>query len=148
MAQIQTIAAGDVTVKKIIGALTVDEWLRDVDDFFLSHHVTKNLVLDLSEGSLEHLTYDDIIRITDRVRMYAHSRAGGKTAIVAPTDLEYGISRILGAFAKIRAVPFDTQVFRTLSEAAEWIGVEKLPSLEEDACGAVHWANAIINRNR
>jgi hypothetical protein len=132
MAAIKTTVSGDVTVKKVIGALTVDEWLRDVDDFYLGHHVTKHLVLDLSRGSLVHLTHDDIRIITDRVRMHAPARPGGKTAIVAPTDLEYGICRMFDIFVEMADVPLDRQTFRTLKEAAKWIGVDRLPSFDDE----------------
>jgi hypothetical protein len=52
-------------------------------------------------------------------------------SIVAPADLEYGISRMLSTFAELIDIPFDTQAFRTLSEAAKWIGVDKLPSIDD-----------------
>jgi len=130
MAEIATVVSGDVTVKKVIGALTVDEWLREMDNFYLGRHVTKNVILDLSRGSLKHVTYDNLRIITDHVRTYAHTRTGGKTAIVAPTDVDYGISRMFNALTEIEDIAFYTQTFRNFSEAAKWVGSEKLPSIE------------------
>ncbi len=130
MAEIKTITSGEVTMRKIIGVVTADELVNAVLDSFAGH-VTKNVVWDLSMGSVEQLTSDDLRSIADLVRTHAHTRIGGKTAIVAPADLEYGMSRMLSTFAELIDVPFDTQAFRTLSEAAKWIGVNKLPTIDD-----------------
>ena len=93
--------------------------------------MTKNVVWDLSIGRVEQLTSDDLRSIAELVRTHAHARVGGKTAIVAPHDLEYGMCRMLSTFAELIDIPFDTRTFRTLSEAAKWIGVDKLLSIDD-----------------
>jgi hypothetical protein len=129
---ITTFVSGELTVKEFIGIVTVDECLRDVEDFHQDDRITRNLVLYASGGSLGHLTSDCLRRIARSVRMYAHVRAGGKTAFVAPTDLEYAICRVLVVYIESTSFTPNIRVFRTLSEAAKWIGVDQLPFLNDD----------------
>ncbi len=130
MAEIKTVISGEVTMRKIVGVVTADELLNAVLDAYAGH-ITKDVVWDLSTGSVGQLTSDDLRAIADLVRTHAYTRVGGKTAIVAPADLEYGISRMLSTFGELIDLPLDTQVFRTLSEAAKWIGVDKLPTIDD-----------------
>lgn len=131
MAEIKTVVSGDLTIRKITGAITAAELLKAVRQFYAGH-ITKNVMWDISESSLGQLTSEHIRSIAELVHMYAEARIGGKTAIVAPADLEYGISRMLSILAELIDIPFDTQTFRTLSEATEWMGVDKLPTFDAD----------------
>ena len=131
MRGIHTSVSGDLTVKEFIGIVTVDECLRDVEDFHLDDHITRNLVLYASRGSLGHLTSDSLRRIARSIRRHAHVRTAGKTAFVAPTDLEYAICRVLVVYIESTSFTPDIRVFRTLSEAAKWIGVDHLPFMND-----------------
>jgi hypothetical protein len=50
--------------------------------------------------------------------------AGLRTAIVAPTDLLYGFSRMYQSLAELREAPSTIEVFRTVEEAREWLGLK------------------------
>ncbi len=50
--------------------------------------------------------------------------AGMRTAIVASTDLLYGFSRMYQTFAELRKSPLTVEVFRTVGEAREWLGLQ------------------------
>ena len=85
----------------------------------------------MSAASLEQLNFEDLDRLGDFVMRYAHLRAGGKTAIVAARDLEYGVGRTIDSLAESKNSPITTHTFRSLSEAGEWIGEDELSSKEE-----------------
>jgi len=50
--------------------------------------------------------------------------AGMRTAIVASTDLLFGFSRMYQALAELRRSPLTVEVFRTVEEAREWLGLQ------------------------
>jgi hypothetical protein len=57
----------------------------------------------------------------------AHSEklAGMRTAIVAPTDLLYGFSRMYQSLAELRKSPLTIEIFRNEKEAREWLGLDE-----------------------
>ncbi|MGD0584608.1 MAG: hypothetical protein ABSA86_02380 [Oryzomonas sp.] len=123
MAEIKTFISGVLTIRKIIGMVSSDELINALHRYYTGH-ITKNLLWDLTNGSVDKLTTGDIKHISQLVLQHAQTRIGGKTAIVAPSDVDYGMSRMLNTYAEIGNIPFETQVFRTQSEAAKWIGVD------------------------
>jgi hypothetical protein len=60
-----------------------------------------------------------LIVATDR--SHRDKLAGMRTAIVAPTDLLYGYSRMYEIFAELGESPVTIEVFRTIDEAREWL---------------------------
>ncbi len=123
MAEFRTIVTKEMTVKKVSGSATAHEIIRNIVNFY-SIHPTLYMLWDLSEASLELLTSEDLRRIADIVQLYAHLRNGGKTAIVAPRDLEYWISKALLTKDNICDIPFEIEVFRKISDAEEWLGID------------------------
>lgn len=129
MAEINTFISGELTIKKIIGEVTADELMNALRQFYTGH-ITKNVVWDLTNGSAGKLMPINIEHIAELVLQHAHVRIGGKAAIVAPNDLNYGMSRMFNTYAELGSIPFETQIFRTLSEAGLWMGVDALSAIE------------------
>jgi hypothetical protein len=129
MAEIKTIVSEDVTMQKVIGIPTGYEFMTFLKEFYAGHP-TKFVVWDLSACSLAHVTANDLRQIVSFVRSYEHTRLGGKTAIVAPYALEYGISRMLHAFAEIQHIPSELQIFRNFTDAAQWLEMVELPIID------------------
>lgn len=46
-------------------------------------------------------------------------RIGGRCAVVAPTDVLYGLSRLAGTYAELSGI--ETRVFRDAAEAIAWL---------------------------
>ena len=46
-----------------------------------------------------------------------------RVAVVASTDLTYGLSRVAETYGELAALPSDFRVFRTLAEALGWLAV-------------------------
>jgi hypothetical protein len=50
--------------------------------------------------------------------------AGMRTAVVASRDFIFGFARMYKSLAEIEGSPATVQVFRTFSEARQWLGLE------------------------
>jgi hypothetical protein len=50
--------------------------------------------------------------------------AGMRTAIVASIDLMYGFARMYQTLAELQGSPLTVEVFRTVGEAREWLGLQ------------------------
>ena len=59
---------------------------------------------------------------------HSEKLAGMRTAIVAPTDLLYGFSRMYQSLVEVRNAPSTVEVFRAEKEAREWLGLESVES--------------------
>jgi len=74
---------------------------------------------------LRELTGPDLRRIADFVKPRVQAREGGRTAIVAETSLEFGFGRMLSNLGEAKEIPVTVQIFRTLREAAGWLGFDE-----------------------
>ncbi len=130
MGDIKITVSGDVTTIRVVGVVTADEVLHVVGKSYAGH-VTNNVIWVIPKGSARKLTSDDLRDLARFVLARSHERAGGKTALVAPDDFEFGMGRMASAFAELIGTPVEVRTFRTLSEAAEWMGVAQLPAIED-----------------
>ena len=79
------------------------------------------LMYDVSRSeSLATRSTDEIRKVAEFLGSYA-DRIGGRVAVVAPSDVHFGLSRI-GA-ARSESIGVDAQIFRTAAEALKWLGV-------------------------
>ena len=69
---------------------------------------TPNHLWDMREADLTRLTSEDVKRIALFAKNYAPARVGGKTAVVAPQDIAFGLSRMFGVFVESPATLRDT----------------------------------------
>jgi len=118
----------DKTKKLIIytltGELTLDEIQSTIKSFWEAHELTLNALWDARSAKLTNLKSSDMESLTALIGQYRHrfkERKGGKSAIVASSDLQYGLSRIVGAFYTIENFPTQLQTFRQIDEAMEWL---------------------------
>jgi len=118
----------DKTKKLIIytltGELTLDEIQSTIKSFWEAHELTLNALWDARSAKLTNLKSSDMESLTALIGQYRHrfkERKGGKSAVVASSDLQYGLSRIVGAFYTIENFPTQLQTFRQIDEAMEWL---------------------------
>jgi hypothetical protein len=71
------------------------------------------------QGSPSSLELNIQIDIANREKL-----VGMRTAIVAGNDLLYGFSRMYQSLAEVRESPLTVEVFRTVEEAREWLGLQ------------------------
>jgi hypothetical protein len=78
-------------------------------------------LLDVTRSeSLSTRPTDDLRSITEFMGRRA-GKIGKRCAILATTDLHYGLMRMAGVFAEEYGV--EVKVFRRLEEALDWLGV-------------------------
>ena len=91
-------------------------------------------LIDMTE--VEHIALPSPQRVVDLAELSAGMDASGgkgrrpaRMAIVAPTDLAFGLGRMYQAYRAMKSegVPRHVGVFRTMAEALEFLGIEGGP---------------------
>jgi hypothetical protein len=80
-----------------------------------------NVLCDIRDARPD-LAPGDIRRIVEFVSRHRDARGGGKSAVVASRDVDYGMARI--AQVHVEPLGVELAVFRDLQEADEWLGAE------------------------
>ena len=83
---------------------------------------TRWVLWDLSRADTKNVPVDEVddiaqLRLENIIQM-----GGGKTAVVAPKDLDFGMARMLQA--KAIGAPRHLMVFRTMDEAWDWMKMQ------------------------
>jgi hypothetical protein len=60
------------------------------------------------------------------------SRLVGKTAFIVPTDLAFGLTRVLDTLVSLSGSEVEFKGFRDTSSAYKWLGFEEIPSQTRD----------------
>ncbi len=110
----------NLTIYTCKGQISVDEIGKKVKSFY-EGTPSRNVIWDFTEADLSSITADEISALASGVKRLAHSREGGKTAIMAPEDISYGFGRMYQIFAEIYAQIADIGVFRSKLEAERWL---------------------------
>ncbi|MCJ7538520.1 MAG: hypothetical protein MUO88_02535 [Desulfobacterales bacterium] len=114
----------NLTTYALTGELTLDDIQSTLKAFWEAHELTLNTLWDARNAKLTNLESSDMERITALIGQYTHrfeERKGGKSAVVASSDLQYGLSRILGTLYEVEDFPTQLKIFRIKDEAVEWL---------------------------
>jgi hypothetical protein len=108
------------------GELSFDEITKNIASFYDSSP-TLNALLDVNHASMNTISLSQIEQIAELLQRLRIARKGGRTAIVAATDLNFGLARMLEAMASgPDQNPFDeTRVFRNIKDASSWLAKEE-----------------------
>jgi hypothetical protein len=102
----------------------VREFMAAMDDPECPRPVA--LLVDVSRsGSLATRSVEDIRRVAERLGDYKE-RVGGRCAVLAASDVNFGLSRLGSVYSE--GVGVSTSVFRDLPEALAWLGVTRPPT--------------------
>ena len=110
----------DLTVFIVIGRVTAKEIVAAIHDFY-KNAVTSNILWDLNKSDLRESISADVERIADLSVEYAAKRPAGKTALVGSDDFTFGISRMYEMTKETSKLPFQTQAFRDIQAAYQWL---------------------------
>ncbi len=114
----------NLTIYTLFGDLTSDDIQIAIKSFWEAHDLTLKGLWDARSAKLTNLKSSDMENIAVFVGRFRHrfeERKGGKSAIVASTDLQYGLSRILKSLYDIEDFPTQLKIFRIMNEAMEWL---------------------------
>lgn len=112
--------ANDLTHFTLSGKVDTTEVKQAIEAFY-SGQVTKRVLWDLTDSDVSELSKPEVESIASTPRAAQQQRQLGKTALVAPEDLAYGLSRMYQALTHLENLPFETQVFRDKDEAMNWL---------------------------
>jgi hypothetical protein len=115
----------NLTIFSLTGELTMNEILGALKSFWEGRELTLNTLWDTRNAVVTKLKSSEIGNIARFIGQYRNrfeERKNGKAAIVATTDLQYGLSRILETLYQRENVPIKLQPFRTMEEAIQWLG--------------------------
>lgn len=115
------ISESELTVFTALGNISGQDVIRVIWDFYERGPVTRNVLWDLSHAELESVSSEDAVQITHVPRKFVELRTGGKTAILAPNDLAYGLSRAFQTSSQPKEFPFELEVFRDKESAYTWL---------------------------
>ena len=86
---------------------------------------TRNEIYDIRNLSGERLSSDDISSLAAYFNRFSPRRRppGSRTAIVAASDVDYGIGRMIALMTEDH-VPFEVEIFQSLQAAQDWLDAE------------------------
>ncbi len=112
--------ANDLTIYTLTGKVTAAEIKHTIEQFY-SGQITKHVLWDLTDSDVSALSKPEVESIAFTPRTATEKRQQGKTAIVAPDDLVYGLSRMYQSLTHLENQPFETRVFRIKDDAMNWL---------------------------
>ncbi len=83
----------------------------------------RDTIWDLRKATLAGLSNEEILRIRAIVRGSKNVRKPGKSALVFPADVDFGLGRMYEAQAQ--DLHIETRVFRTMEEAHHWLNEDE-----------------------
>jgi hypothetical protein len=110
----------NLTIHKCSGSLTEQEIL-DTSKSFYGGNPTLYTLWDFSNSSFDKISNEFLREMLSIVQRSGSRRQGGRTAVIAPSDLEYGMARMFQIMSDTDDFPFETRVFRSNDEAKQWL---------------------------
>jgi hypothetical protein len=102
------------------GPVTMDE-IREQLLTFYGGRPTLNTIWDFSEADVSGLSRADIENIAKFVKTAAHSRDGGKTALVFPPDMLMDMGPLLVGISEIEVPEAKIKIHQDIQAALDWI---------------------------
>ena len=112
------------TVQECTGEITQEELIDTAQSFFGGSH-TPYVIWDFSLAHMINISPQTIKRLVIIWIKQRARRGSGKTAIVAPSNLEYGFSNMFETMSELNTAPFETRVFGSLEKAKQWLFTRK-----------------------
>ena len=112
------------TVQECSGDITTKE-LFDTAQSFFGDLYTPNVIWDFSKASLADIPSDFVRQSSEMVKRLGVARRNGKSAVIASSDLEFGLARMFQIMTDNGEIPFKIKVFRYFGEATQWLFEEE-----------------------
>jgi hypothetical protein len=110
----------DLTIHKCSGSLAEQKIIDTIESFY-DGNPTLNALWDFSHASMNSISSDAVRTMFALVQRLGSRRQGGKTAVVVPEDLGFGMARMFQIMSDTDDFPFKINVFRTYDEAKQWL---------------------------
>lgn len=109
----------ELTEKVAVGELTTADIFTEIERSGGSG--TKRVLWELSQATFNSLNVDDVAQFSAKIAPLVKPRAGGKSAVIAASDLAFGLSRMYQAYRETHQVEVPYMSFRTRQEALDWL---------------------------
>jgi hypothetical protein len=110
----------NLTVHTVTGQPTYESIIQALSLAY-AQSPTKSILWDASQAELSHLDGESWRRIMKKAKTFAPLRQEGKTAVVVGRNVDFGMGRMLEAFADIEETEFEFKVFRSIETATQWL---------------------------
>ncbi len=110
----------DLTIFTVVGEATFDE-LWDQTRVLFKGKLSKLVLWDFTAATAAGVSSQELKEIARRGGTILSRVAGGKGAILAPKDIDYGIGRIFQVFSEQEIFPLEVEIFRDKSAAINWL---------------------------
>ena len=111
----------DLTLHDVTGPVSEEEMYDALDNFY-KREPTALLLWDMSQADVSHVTPDILQRFVRKsTELAVRRQGGGRIAVVASEDLQYGLARMSEVFAEIESAPYSFRAFRSRQEALQWL---------------------------
>jgi hypothetical protein len=112
--------ASQLTVFMTEGQIRLDD-IKEALNKFYGNKPTRKIIWDLSRADLSEATLDQVEELAKFVKDLAHSRDGGKNAIITSEAFAYSLGKMYQIFAEQARQTSQTRIFKTWKEAEEWL---------------------------
>ena len=117
----------DLTIFTGTGSVQADDVIAVMKELYSG--TPTNLVLwDLTDADVTGMEFEGVQEIARLAVEHGRSRVNGKTAIITDQQVTFGIDRLYQSFMDDNIRPVQVQVFWTLDEALEFLGIDSLPA--------------------
>lgn len=111
----------DLAIFTAEGSITVQDVCDSIDSYY-SGPIMSLILWDATRLDLAPWQKDDILSAVRKVKAYSHLRVGGRSALVFPRDLNFGLAKMFQAYSEVDNLQIEVEVFRNIEEAIEWLG--------------------------
>ncbi|MBW1743540.1 MAG: hypothetical protein JRJ47_08955 [Deltaproteobacteria bacterium] len=110
----------DLTIATVKGTPTLDEIVSALKSFY-GGQPTKKVIWNWTGSDPSQLTVTELQQLASFPARYGEHRRGARTAMVAPEDSSFGISRMFQSFGEQNGLPFALRVFHNIDNALAWL---------------------------
>ncbi len=113
--------ARDLTIFTAQGEFNYEDQIEAMREYY-GGNPTPNLLLDMRSIEGERVSNEELRAIVRFAKEHGAKRPPGKTAIVSPHDVDFGLSRVVEVFGSMENLSWPIRPFRSMEKALEWIG--------------------------
>lgn len=110
----------DLTIHDVTGLVSEQEMYDALENFY-NREPTALLLWDMSHTDVNHVSPDILRQFIRKSTELGSRRSGGRTAVYASENLQFGFARMSEAYAEFESAPFSFRAFRSRQKALQWL---------------------------
>jgi hypothetical protein len=112
---------GEEFTRLVVSGHMLEEDMHEALEEFYKNEPTKLLLYDMSYAEVWHITPVMVLDFVRKAAKLGASRSGGRTAVLAPNDLQFDLGMMSQAFHTLEYKNIDLRIFRSEEEALSWL---------------------------